>query len=65
MNARYAHVSLISDIRYEKNLTRSDPDIWHLEPWVGKLGLRAEDDLQVCRYPIVFGRILTIDLTHH
>jgi len=29
-----------------------------------KLGLHAEDNLQVCGHPIVFGRILSVDLTH-
>ena len=32
---------------------------------MGKLGLQTEDDLQVCRYPVIFGCILPVDLTHH
>jgi len=30
-----------------------------------KLRSQAENDLQVCRHPIIFNRIFSIDLSHH
>ena len=36
-----------------------------LEVAAVKLGLQAEDELQVCLHPFVFGRILPVDMAGH